>query len=153
MNTHNHEIENAATGSPVEHADNRGRAGDAALRHAPEWVRARLAEIREERGLDHEVETRGMVETAAETRETAAVTRSLAHAPAHILRSVNLARRRRGLPEIAARRPEPTGPGVWVVDRRTGRLVAVTAATVPTTSSSRSPARPATPRAVPRTIE
>jgi hypothetical protein len=151
MNT-NDQIEHAATGSTVEQADARGRAGDAALRHAPEWVRARLAQIREERGLDHEVETRGIVETAAETRETAAVTRSLAHAPAHILRSVNAARRRRGLPEIAARRPEPTGPGVWVVDKRTGRLVPATAArTIGTTSR---PPATATPRAVPgRVVE
>ena len=155
MNTHNHEIEFAADGSPVEHADNRGRAGDAALRHAPQWVRDRLARIREERGHDHQVETRSVVEHASEDRATAAVTRSLAHAPAHIRRSVNLARRRRGLPEIASPRSEPTGPGcgVWITDKRTGRLVAVTTATIPTTSSSRSPARPATPRATPRTIE
>jgi hypothetical protein len=144
MNT-NHEIEFAADGSPVEHADNRGRAGDAALRHAPEWVRDRLARIREERGHDHQVETRSVVEHASEDRATAAVTRSLAHAPAHIRRSVNLARRRRGLPEIASPRSEPTGPGVWVVDRKTGRLVPASAAR--TIGSSRSPAR-ATPTKV-----
>jgi hypothetical protein len=153
MNAENHHIEHAATGSTVEQADARGRAGDAALRFAPPWVVERIAKIREERGLDREVENRAVVEHASETRETAAVTRSLAHAPAHIVRSVNVARRRRGLPEIAARRPEPTGgPGVWVVDKRTGRLVPATAArTIGTTS--RPPAR-ATPRATPgRVVE
>jgi len=145
--TDNNQIEYAAAGSPIERADSTSNPASAALRNAPQWVRDRLAEIREERGLDHAVETRGIVETAAETREVAAVTRSLAHAPLHIVRSVNLARRRRGLPEIASPRSEPTGPGVWITDKRTGRLVAVTTATIPTTSSSRSPARPATPRA------
>jgi len=143
----NNQIEYAAAGSPIQRADATSNPASAALRNAPQWVRDRLAEIREERGLDHAVETRGMVEHASETRETAAVTRSLAHAPAHILRSVNVARRRRGLAEIAAPRLEPTGPGVWVVDKRTGRLVAATKATVPTTSFSMSPARPSTPRA------
>jgi len=149
--TDNNQIEYAADGSPVEHADNRGRAGDAALRHAPEWVRDRLARIREERGLDHQVETRSVVEHASEDRATAAVTRSLAHAPAHIRRSVNVARRRRGLAEIAAPRPEPTGPGVWVVDRKTGRLVPAAAArTIGTTS--RSPTRKTPTRVVERVL-
>jgi len=150
MNAENYQIENADAGSVVEHADARGRVRDAALRHAPQWVRDRLAKLREERGLDHEVENRGIVETAASERATAAVSRSLANAPPHILRSVNVARRRRGLPEIAAPRREPTGPGVWYRDRKTGRILP---APMPTSSSSRSPAKPATPRAAPRTIE
>ena len=146
MTTHDHQIEHAATGSTVEQADARGHAGDAALRFAPPWVVERIAKIREERGLAREVENRAVVETAAEDRATAAVTRSLAFAPPHIRARVNEVRRRRGLTEIAAPRPEPTGPGVWSRDRKTGRIVPVTS------STSRSPARPATPRATPRPV-
>jgi len=149
MSPENHQIE-AAAGSRVEYADARGQAMDAALRHAPEWVRERLAEIRSEAGADTVVERRGGMEFASEDRATAYVERSLRHAPAHIVRRVNEHRRRRGLTEIAAPRPEPTGPGVWVRDRKTGRILP---APMPGTSSSRTPAKPATPRAAPRTIE
>jgi hypothetical protein len=85
------------------------------------------------------------MEFAAEDRATAYAERSLRHAPAHIVRRVNEHRRRAGLTQIATPRPEPTGPGVWVLDKRTGRLVPVSAAR--TISSSRSPAR-ATPTKV-----
>jgi hypothetical protein len=137
----NSEIETAAAGSPVERADLRHRQADQALARAPEWVRRRIAEIRGDRLDDGTVERRGGVEFAHEARELAAATRSLAGAPAHIRRRVNEHRRRSGLPEVAAPRPEPTGPGVWVVDKRTGKLVPATAArTIGTTT--RSPARP-----------
>jgi len=133
-----HEIEFASAGLPVERADARHEPAAAALARAPEWVRRRIAEIRGERMDDGTVERRGGVEYAAEARELAAVTRSLAHAPAGIVRRVNEHRRRSGLAEIAAPRPEPTGPGVWVM--RDGRLVPASAARAVTTS--RSPARP-----------
>jgi hypothetical protein len=133
MDTQNHEIEFAA-GSPVERADARHEPAAAALRHAPEWVRRRLAEIHEERGGAALVEKRGGVETAAEDRATAAVERSLAHAPMHIRRRVNDVRRRSGLAEINVAAPEPRGSGVWLagpggtlrdaaVALRTGTLV------------------------------
>jgi hypothetical protein len=140
MTTHEHQIEHAATGSTVEQADARGHAGDAALRFAPPWVRERIAAIREERGLDREVENRAVVEHASEDRATAAVARSLQYAPPRIRARVNEARRRRGLPEIATPRPEPTGPGVWIADRATGTIRPVTS------GSPRSPARPAASR-------
>jgi hypothetical protein len=112
-----HEIETASTGSPVERADLRHRQADQALARAPEWVRRRIAEIRGERLDDGTVERRGGIETASEARELAAVTRSLAHAPAHIRRRVNEHRRRSGLPEVAVAAPEPRGSGVWVAGR------------------------------------
>jgi hypothetical protein len=139
----NSEIETASTGSPVERADLRHRPADAALRHAPPWVREKITAIRGDRLDDGTIERRGMIETAAEDRATAAAARSLAHAPAAIVRRVNEHRRRSGLPEIAIR-PEPTGPGVWVRDRTTGRIVPV--------GSSTPPPRPTTPRASPPAI-
>jgi hypothetical protein len=142
MNDHDHNVEYASAGSPIERADARNNPASAALARAPEWVRRRLAEIRSEAGGDTVVERRGGVEYGTEDRATAYAERSLRHAPAHIVRRVNEHRRRRGLAEIAAPRPEPTGPGVWIVDKRTGRLVPASAAR--TISSSRSPAR-ATP--------
>ncbi len=90
----------------------------------------------------HTLERADGVETAGSERTTSTIARSLAHAPTHILRRVNEHRRAQGLPEIRVARPGPTGPGVWVRDRKTGRIVPVTS------SSSRSPARP-TPAAVP----
>jgi hypothetical protein len=145
MTTHDHQIEHAATGSTVEQADARGHAGDAALRFAPPWVRERVAKIREERGLDREVESRAVVEHASEDRATAAVTRSLRYAPPHIRRSVNRARRRSGLAELHFPSATPD-VGVWVRDRATGRITSA----MPT--ASRSPARPTTPRATPRPV-
>lgn len=140
---HHDEIHNHAAGSPVERADQRHRPADQALRHAPPWVHRRIAEIRGERLDDGTVERRGGMEFASEDRATAAVVRSLAHAPAHILRAVNRNRRAAGLAEITTR-PEPTGPGVWVRDRTTGQIVPV--------GSSTPPARPTTPRAAPPAI-
>jgi phage head maturation protease len=145
MSPTNHQIEHAAAGSTVEQADARGHAGDAALRFAPPWVRERIAAIREERGLDREVENRAVVEHAAEDRATAAVTRSLRYAPPHIRRSVNRARRRSGLAELHFASATPD-VGVWVRDRATGTIRPAT------TTTSRSPARPATPRATPRPV-
>ena len=139
MDIHDHEIEFAAS-SPVERADARLDATAAALRNAPAWVRERLSEIRSEAGDDTVVERRGGVEYASEDRATAYAERSLRLAPPHIRAKVNEHRRRSGLTEIAYPRPEPTGPGVWVLDKRTGRLVPASAAM--TTTASRSPTRP-----------
>jgi phage head maturation protease len=136
-----HQAETASTGSPVERADLRHRQADQALRHAPPWVHRRIAEIRGERLDDGTIERRGRIETAADVR---AIERSVAHAPARIVRRINEARRRSGLPEINVARPEPTGPGVWVRDRTTGQIVPV--------GSSTPPARPTTPRASPPAI-
>jgi hypothetical protein len=146
-----HDIEYAADGSPVEHADNRSQPRDAALRNAPAWVREKIAPLHEPRGEAAVVERRGGIEFASEDRGTAYAERSLRHAPAHIRRSVNVARRRRGLAEIAAPRPEPTGPGVWIVDKRTGRLVPASAARMIGTTS-RSPARPTPTKVVERVL-
>jgi hypothetical protein len=140
---HNQQIEHAAAGRPIEFADARSNPASAALRNAPAWVRERLAEIPSQAGSDTVVERRGGVEYGTEDRATAYAERSLRNAPAHIRRSVNVARRRRGLAEIAAPRPEPTGPGVWVLDKRTGRLVPASAARmVGTTSRSPTMATP-----------
>jgi hypothetical protein len=76
---------------------------------------------------------------------TAAVTRSLRYAPPHIRRSVNRARRRSGLTELHFASATPD-VGVWVRDRATGTIRPAT------TTTSRSPARPATPRATPRPV-
>jgi phage head maturation protease len=138
----NSEIETASTGSPVERADLRHRQADQALRHAPPWVREKIAAIRGERLADGTVERRSGMEFASEDRATAAVARSAAHAPPNIIRAINRNRRAAGLAEIAVR-PEPTGPGVWVRDRTTGQIVPV--------GSSTPPARPA-PRASTPTI-
>jgi hypothetical protein len=151
MNNHDHNVEYASAGSPIERADARSNPASAALRNAPAWVRERLAEIRSEAAGDTVVERRGGMEFAAEDRATAYAERSLRHAPAHIRRSVNVARRRRGLAEIAAPRPEPTGPGVWVVDKRTGRLVPASAARMIGTTS-RSPARSTPAKIVERVL-
>lgn len=152
MNDHDHNVEYASAGSPVERADARSNPTSAALRNAPAWVRERLAEMPSQAGSDTVVERRGGVEYGTEDRGTAYAERSLRNAPAHIRRSVNVARRRRGLAEIAAPRPEPTGsPGVWVVDRKTGRLVPASAArTIGTTS--RSPTRKTPTRVVERVL-
>ena len=151
MNTDNNQIEYAAAGLPVERADARSNPAAAALARAPEWVRKRLAEIRNKSGDDGVVERRGGVEFAREDRATAYAERSLRHAPAHIVRRVNEHRRRSGLAEISPPRPEPTGPGVWVLDRRTGRLVPASAArTIGTTS--RSPARSTPTKIVERVL-
>jgi len=137
MNDHDHNVEYASAGSPIERADARNNPASAALARAPEWVRRRLAEIRQECG-DTVVERRGGVEYASEGRATAAVTRSLAHAPPHIRRRVNEIRRRSGLAEIASPRPEPTGPSVWVM--RDGRLVrASSVASLPSARTKPSP--------------
>jgi hypothetical protein len=150
MNTDNNQIEYAAAGSPVERADARSNPAAAALARAPEWVRKRLAEIRSEAGGDTVVERRGGMEFASEDRATAYAERSLRHAPAHIVRRVNEHRRRAGLAEISTPRPEPTGPGVWVVDRKTGRLVPAAARTIGTTS--RSPTRKTPTKIVERVL-
>lgn len=144
MNTDNNQNEYAAAGSPVERADARSNPTAAALARAPDWVRRKIAEIRSEGRGDTVVEYRGGVEYGTEDRATAYAARSLRHAPAHIVRRVNEHRRRSGLAEISTPRPEPTGPGVWVLDKRTGRLVPASAArTIGTTS--RSPARSTPP--------
>jgi hypothetical protein len=140
----NSEIETASTGSPVERADLRHRPADQALRHAPPWVREKIATIRGEPLADGTIERRGGMEFASEDRATAAVARSAAHAPPNIIRAINRNRRAAGLAEIRVARPEPTGPGVWVRDRTTGRIVPV--------GSSTPPARPTTPRASPPAI-
>lgn len=141
MTNDNRDIEFASAGLPVERADARNHPVALATRNAPQWVRERLACIHEERGGHAVVEHRGGMEFAHEDRATAAVERSLRHAPAHIVRRINEHRRAQGLAEIRVARPEATGPGVWVVDKRTGQLVPASAArTIGTTS--RSPARP-----------
>ena len=151
MNDHDHNVEYASAGLPVERADARSNPAAAALARAPEWVRRKIAEIRSEAGGDTVVERRGGVEFAREDRATAYAERSLRHAPAHIVRRVNAHRRRAGLTEIATPRPEPTGPGVWVLDKRTGRLVPASAArTIGTTS--RSPARSTPAKIVERVL-
>ena len=109
-----HEIEFASAGLPVERADALHEPAAAALRNAPDWVRRRIAEIRGERLDDGTVERRGGIEYAAEDRATAAVERSLAHAPMHIRRRVNEQRRRSGLAQINVAVPEPRGSGVWL---------------------------------------
>jgi hypothetical protein len=146
----NNQIEYASAGLPVERADARSNPAAAALARAPDWVRKRLAEIRSEAGGDTVVERRGGMEFASEDRATAYAARSLRHAPAHIVRRVNEHRRRSGLTEISTPRPEPTGPGVWVLDKRTGRLVPASAAR--TIGSSRSPARPTPAKVVERVL-
>jgi hypothetical protein len=151
MNDHGHNVEYASAGSPVERADARSNPASAALRNAPAWVRERLAEIPSQAGSDTVVERRGGVEYGTEDRATAYAERSLRNAPAHIRRSVNVARRRRGLTEIAAPRPEPTGPGVWVFDKRTGRLVPASAARMVGTTS-RSPTMAAPTKVVERVL-
>jgi hypothetical protein len=110
----NSEIETAATGSPVERADQRHRPADQALRHAPPWVHRRIAEIRGERLDDGTIERRGRIETAADVR---AIERSVAHAPARIVRRINEHRRAKGLAEINVAAPEPRGSGVWMAGR------------------------------------
>jgi len=151
MNDHDHNVEYASACSPVERADARSNPASVALARAPEWVRRRLAEIRSKAGGDTVVERRGGMEFAAEDRATAYAERSLRHAPAHIVRRVNEHRRRAGLTQIATPRPEPTGPGVWVLDKRSGRLVPASAARMVGTTS-RSPTRATPTRVVERVI-
>lgn len=110
----NSEIETASTGSPVERADLRHRQADQALARAPEWVREKITAIRGERLDDGTVERRGGIETAADVR---AIERSVAHAPARIVRRINEHRRAKGLAEINVAAPEPRGSGVWVAGR------------------------------------
>jgi hypothetical protein len=116
-NTTAPEIHDHAAGGPVEHAAIRSTPAAAALRNAPEWVRRRIAEIRGKRLDDGTVERRGAIETAAEDRATAAAARSLAHAPARIIRRVNEHRRAQGLAEIHVAASEPRGSGVWLAGR------------------------------------
>jgi len=73
MNDHDHNVEYAAAGRPIEFADARSDPASAALRNAPAWVRERLAEIPSQAGSDTVVERRGGMEFASEDRATASL--------------------------------------------------------------------------------